>query len=208
MRDLSLRKEKPFAVGLRQIRPRPGIAPFTTAEIVLDHIRVCKALIPEIRNVARVNVERQLRDFVGDKIRGCQDWLAMVGHKRSSGCIYREVGISEDRNCMTEHPIPVADLARLHLEKGVPLEELIFYPVARIRKSSDVKLPRRSPLAETVALNLPFSRYAAAGIEIAAFDGEVIPAESWTLEDHFRKLESCEVIQSVRRQILEKGHGR
>jgi len=160
--------------------------------------------VSTLQATAKINVERQARDLVGGKIRACQNWLGMVGHARSSGCLYREKGLNERDDCMTEHPIPIADLARLHLEQQIPLHELIFFPVARIRKASDVKLSRRAVVKTGATLIKPFSRYAEAGIEILAFDGELIPGATWTMDDHWRKMESCAVLQAVRREVLNR----
>ncbi|MDG5499758.1 hypothetical protein [Marinobacter sp. BGYM27] len=150
-----------MAIFIPGIRNKHGA---TTADVVAEQVALCKANLLTIEEVAFFRKPREMRDEINRRLRGCHDFMGMAG-SRKSGCLYREVGLDFDTSVVCEHAIPVTAMVSL-FETGTPFEELVFYPVARISKSSDQRFGRLKLTKSGHSLERPFLRYHAAGIEI------------------------------------------
>lgn len=174
----------------------------TTADVIVEQIRLCKNALGAIERIAVYRKQRELRDEVGRRLRGCHDFLGMAG-SRKRGCLYLEVGLDKSMPTVCEHAIPVSELVSLY-QAGVPFECLVFYPVALISKESDMKFGPLGLVRSGPSLEMPFMRYYEAGVFLETHDGIAVSCESWTMEDHWDLVRSTPELYSVRKDVLRK----
>lgn len=174
----------------------------TTSDVIAEQISLCNANLKSIEEFAFFRKEREKRDEINRRLRGCHDFLGMAG-SRKDGCLYREVGISTGAQVVCEHAIPVSALVSLY-ESGVPFEELVFFPVARISKNSDSRFQKLGLVKSGHDINIPFKRYHKASIEIETHNGEVIDCEKWSISDHWNLVISTPEISRIREEVLQK----
>lgn len=188
----------------------------TTADVIAEQIALCKANLLSIEKIATFRKAREKRDEISRRLRGCHDFLGMAG-SRKYGCLYREIGLKSNENVVCEHAIPVTALVSLY-QKGVSFERLVFYPVARISKKSDMRFGKngtvKSGYDETLDQTLddtfddtdirPFLRYCDANILIETHKGDEVNCETWTMKDHWRLIEETEEIASIKYQVSQK----
>ncbi|HHY0326223.1 TPA: hypothetical protein ACVU01_003509 [Vibrio cholerae] len=170
-------------------------------DILLEQILLCKANISTIERVAVFRKDREINNEINRRIRECNIFLATQGD-RKGGCLYREVGIDAG-NQVCEHAIPVSELVNLY-KMGRPIEDLIFYPVARISKESDKKLRSLGLAKKGHDLKFVLSRYFRAEIAIETFEGKRVDCEKWTMEDHWFLVESSKKVSSIRNSLKVK----
>ena len=178
----------------------------TTADVIAEQIALCNANLKSIEKIAFFRKEREKRDEINRRLRGCHDFMGMAG-SRKNGCLYREVGLSSDAQEVCEHAIPVSALVSLY-ESGVPFEELVFYPVARISKDSDKRFQELGLVKSGHELDIPFMRYHKASIAIETHFGEKIDCGRWSLSDHWNLVNSTSEISQIRVEVLEKLAGK
>lgn len=122
---------------------------------------------------------------------------------RKNGCLYREVGLTPDTQVVCEHAIPVTALVSLY-KLGMPFEEMVFYPVARISKASDKRLEQSGLVKSGHDLSFPFLRYHKVGIVMETYQGLAIDCDIWTMENHWDLVEKTQELSIIRREVLNK----
>jgi hypothetical protein len=174
----------------------------TTADVIAEQIALCKANLFTIEKVAVFRGPREKRDEINRRLRGCHDFMGMAG-SRKFGCLYREIGLNSSATLVCEHAIPVTAMVSLY-EAGTPFEELVFFPVVRISKTSDQKFGSLGLTKSGHELNKPFLRYHKAEIEIETHFGEKVSCEDWSIEEHWRLLEKTPELSSIRKEVMAK----
>lgn len=177
----------------------------TTSDVILEQIILCKVIVKSIEKYATFRKEREVKDEIRRRLRICHDFLGMAG-SRKYGCLYKEPGVTNKFVC--DHSIPVSALVDFYKEK-IPFEELIFYPVARISKESDMKfnLKGSSLVKSGHDINFPLIRYFKAGINIVTYEDKSVDCQKWTMEDHWRLLAKTESLTNIRNEVQEKIKG-
>lgn len=188
-----------MAIFIPGIRNKHGA---TTADVVAEQIALCKANLLTIEKVAIFRKPREMRDEINRRLRGCHDFMGMAG-SRKFGCLYREVDLNPEAPVVCEHAIPVTAMVSLY-EAGTPFEELVFFPVARIAKTSDQKFGSLGLTKSGHDLERPFMRYYTAGIEIETHFGIKISCNDWSFEDHWRLVEKTPEISHIRQEVIAK----
>lgn len=188
----------------------------TTADVIAEQIALCKANLLSIEKIATFRKEREKRDEISRRLRGCHDCLGMAG-SRKYGCLYREKGLKSNQKVVCEHAIPVTALVSLY-QKGVSFERLVFYPVARISKESDMRFGKngtvKSGYDETLDQTLdgtfddahirPFLRYHSANILIETYEGVEVNCETWRMEDHWALIGKTKELVSIKNDVSQK----
>jgi len=174
----------------------------TTADIIVEQVALCESNLKNIEEIAFFRKEREINDEINRRLRCCHTFLGMAG-SRKLGCLYREVGLTEEDRTICEHVIPVSGLASLY-ENGVQFEKLVFYPVALITKTSDKRF-RELGLVKTGhdPLNI-FRRYCTANIKIETHERNEIDTQSWTIDDHWSLVESTPQISNIKIKVHKK----
>ena len=186
--------------GVRNIRGAD------TADIIAEQIALCESNLRTIDNVAFFRKEREKRDEINRRLRGCNDFLGMAG-SRKDGCLYREVNITSDVPMVCEHAIPVTALVSLYEEGFASFEKIAFYPVALISKMSDKRLGNLGLVKSGHDNEIDFKRYNTAGIRIETHEGNEIDTETWSIKDHWALLKSTPPLANIKakvRKILEE----
>ena len=173
----------------------------TTAHVIAEQIALCESNIRNIQKIAVYRKEREIRDEINRRLRGCHDFLGMAG-SRKNGCLYREFELNETTQLVCEHAIPVSGLVSL-FEAGTPFEELVFYPVARIAKTSDKKFEKMGLVKTGHDSTYIFSRYHKVGIRIETHEGFKIDTETWSIQQHWELVESTPELLQIRTQVRE-----
>lgn len=174
----------------------------TTADVIAEQIALCRANLESIERIAYYRKPREKRDEINRRLRGCNDFLGMAG-SRKWGCLYREKGLGADEDVVCEHAIPVTSLVSLY-EAGIPFEDIVFYPIARISKESDRRFNRLGLVKSGHELSLPFLRYHKADIKIETHEGVAISCELWTMDDHWKLLRETKELHNVQQEVLQK----
>ncbi len=174
----------------------------TTADIIVEQIALCKANLESIERIAKFRIAREMRDEINRRLRSCHDFLGMGG-SRKKGCLYREVGHSEKENLVCEHAIPVTALVSLY-QKGVPFEQLVFYPVSLISKESDKRFESLGLVKSGHSEEIPFLRYYKADIQIETHHGAKIECNKWSMDDHWKLIEQTAELNSIKNEVDQK----
>lgn len=174
----------------------------TTSDVIAEQIALCKAVVKVIGEVAKVRKNREINEEIGRRLRICQDFLGMRGTRRY-GCLYRQVGLNEKTPVVCEHAIPITALVSLY-HKGELLEDLVFYPVARISKESDKKFGSLGLVVKGHDLGMPFRRYREADIKIEDHNGNPIDCTAWTMEKHWKLLDETKELSRIRNEVKDK----
>lgn len=160
----------------------------TPALQIKDRIRLKLRYLSMVQEeIAQRTLNRRFHDepqrTINDLIRWCHGAMGMYAGT-SSGCLYVESAISKSGSVI-EHVIPVSDLVDLYFRKNVPLPLLLFLPVAKISKESNLLLRVRAKT--NLNHKFPFRRYAESGFNTQICDhaGNPIDLRNYTLEDHF-----------------------
>lgn len=172
----------------------------TTADVIAEQIALCEANLESIERVAFFRKDREKRDEINRRLRGCHDFLGMAG-SRKNGCLYREVGLEPDTLVVCEHPIPVTALVSLY-DIGMPFKKLVFYPVARISKKSDSRFEQLGLVKSGHDLNFPFMRYHTAGIHIETHDGQAIDCSTWSMDEHWDLVGNTRELSVIRQEVF------
>ena len=188
-----------MAISIPGIRNRYGA---TTADVVAEQIALCKANLLTIDRVAFYRKGREKRDEINRRLRGCHDFMGMAG-SRKLGCLYREVGLNTEVSVVCEHAIPVTAMVSLY-ETGTPFEVLVFFPVARISKTSDQKFGSLGLTKSGHDLERPFLRYHTAGIELETHFGMRVSCKDWSMEDHWRLVDRTPELSNIRNEVIAK----
>ncbi len=188
-----------MTISIPGIRNKHGA---TTADVVAEQIALCKANLFTIEKVAFFRRPREKRDEINRRLRGCHDFMGMAG-SRKFGCLYREVGLNPEIPVVCEHAIPVSAVVSLY-EAGIPFEELVFFPVARIARTSDQKFGRLGLTKSGHDLERPFLRYHTAGIEVETHFGEKISCKDWSIEDHWNLVDKTPELSNIRQEVMDK----
>lgn len=188
-----------MAIHIPGIRSKHGA---TTADVVAEQIALCKANLLTIEKVAIFRKPREIRDEINRRLRGCHDFMGMAG-SRKFGCLYREADLDPEVPVVCEHAIPVTEMVSLY-QAGTPFEELVFFPVARIAKTSDQKLDGQGLTKSGSDLDRPFMRYHTAGIEIETHFGMKISCKDWSIEDHWSLVDNTPEISHIRQELTTK----
>lgn len=186
-------------IVIPRVRNKGGAS---TADILVEQILLCKETTSAINRIAHFRKEREIRDEINRRLRTCHDFMGMAG-SRKSGCLYREVGLTPNQKVVCEHAIPVTAIVSLY-EQGIGLDELVFYPVARILKVSDLKFGKLGLTKSGHDLQYPFMRYALAEIEIETHFGDKISCSDWSMEDHWDLIEKTVEMAELRKAVLTK----
>lgn len=174
----------------------------TTSDVIAEQVALCKATLRSIEDIAYFRKAREKRNEINRRLRECHNFLGMAG-SRKRGCLYRQVGLYESTLVVCEHAIPVTALVSLY-EEGVDFADLVFYPVVRISKEADKCLTKKGFGTSGHDLNFPLLRYYKAGIQIETYAGNPISCNSWSMEEHWKLVETSEKLTSVRNEVLGK----
>ncbi|UTA78361.1 hypothetical protein J4377_10220 [Halomonas sp. XH26] len=188
-----------MVIFIPSIRNKHGA---TTADVIAEQIALCKANLLTIEKVAVFRKPREKRDEINRRLRGCHDFMGMAG-SRKFGCLYREVGLNSEDSVVCEHAIPVTAMVSLY-EAGTPFEELVFFPVARITKTSDQKFGSLGLTKSGYDLERPFLRYHIAGIEIETHFGTKISCKNWSIQDHWKLVDETPELSHIRQEVINK----
>ena len=170
----------------------------TIADLIKENTKLCEANISTIRRVARFNGDREVRDEINRRLRGVHNLLGMAAGSRRHGCLYIEKNLDETLSFVVEHAVPVSALVSLYNE-GIPFIELIFFPVARISRQSDLKLNSEKLVksGHDESMKYIFKRYAIAGVLLETYDGVPVDAATWTIDNHYELIRRTPEIGAV-----------
>jgi len=187
-----------MAIKIPGVRNKYGA---TTAHVIAEQIALCESNISNIQTIAIYRKEREIRDEINRRLRVCHDFLGMA-RSRKYGCLYKEVKIDEEQPLVCEHAIPVSGLVSLY-ESGIAFEELVYYPVARILKTSDKKFEKMGLVKTGYHTNFIFLRYAKAGIRIETHFGHEIDTSLWTIQNHRELIEQTPELIQIKQNVRE-----
>ncbi len=176
------------------------------SDLIKNHINILEAVIPAIKKVSKYGTERQIKNEINKRIRECQNILGMWGDRRS-GILYFEKSINflevKDKNKFTvEHVIPVSATVQRYIDGDpIPIEKLIFNPIALITTESDKQLREKGLAKSGHDFDFPFRRYKQVEIEIKDLHGTVINCENFSIEDHFELIHKVPELQEVINEI-------
>ena len=188
--------------------PKSRIANAQPSDLILQYITIGKKII-ELWSQAKFNKDRKVNDTVATIIRDCNGILGCGGNFKN-GCLYREESVKEiwkpksGEDVICDHAIPVSELVKLYLQKNIPPEELIFYPVVRISKEANEKLTKAGLAKKGNEPDFPLSRYSKTDMKIVTHFGEEIDPKMWTIEQHMDLVRNTpelkKIIDSLREQ--------
>jgi len=150
-------------------------------KLKLDYLKLVQS---ELQNK---NINRRFHDeprrIINDLIRWCHGAMGMYAGN-NSGCLYLENNLQAS-NSTVEHVIPVSELVDMYFNKNICLPLLLFFPVAKISKTSN-DLLRQIPKTNANH-DFPFRRYRKAKIKSKIFThtGIEVDLERYTIKHHF-----------------------
>ena len=172
-----------------------------TSDIISEQILICKANLETLKKLAFYRKNREIRDEINRRLRSCHDFLGM-GSSRKLGCLYREVNLKPTDAVVCEHAIPVTALVSLY-QSGVNFEDLVFYPVARISKLSDMRFNKLGLTKSGHDKDFPFLRYHKASIRIETYLGEEIDCKKWSIDDHWKLVNDTRELFTIRSEVMK-----
>jgi len=185
---------------------KPRIKGSTPASHIKENIRLGLEIASIYEN-AKYYSDLRAKHAIGTTIRDCNGTLGMTG-KIKNGCLYREFGLSEfwkkgnGEVVVCDHAVPVTELVRRYREEDECIEKLIFSPVVRITKKSDIKLVKAGLGKKGHKTGLPLFRYSEIKMRIVTHKGVEIEPEKWTDEDHWDLVESTEELSPVWKELF------
>lgn len=194
-------------VRIPGVRGKGGASP---ADLILEHIELCRENVKTIERIATHQKKREMRNEINKRIRACNNLLGMTSGSRRFGHIYRETDLQKGEKLVSEHVIPVSELTSLY-ENGAPLEELIFYPIALISNASNALLNKRGLNRSRKDCSKPFSRYSEAGIKVESHLGREVETKTWGMADHWDLINETQELANIMdavysRSLSHKSH--
>lgn len=96
-----------------------------------------------------------------------------------------------------DHAVPVSELARMHVEENVDIEDLIFYPVVRISQEANNQLTRRGFAKRGFEAKFPLSRYSNIELKIVTHFGQDVDPRTWTFDQHMELVNDTPELKEV-----------
>jgi hypothetical protein len=177
-----------------------GVTPLL---LLQDNIYYGKKIVEVTREHVKYYRELRINEAIAKIIRQCNGTLGAAGSQKN-GCLYRENGLPEfwkknnSENVICDHAVPVTELVRMHVNEGIPIEELIFYPVVRIKKSTNDTLTKIGYAKGGTKIGFPLFRYShLENIQLLTHHGDPVDPKTWTTQDHWRLVKSTPELKDI-----------
>ncbi len=133
---------------------------------------------------------REIRNDIDYYLRRYHEYC--IKQRDGMAAHYHEIGADADTDF--EHLIPAARIRDLLLAGVLSTEQALNAPTVRLSRNKHKQLGEAGWSSSTPDMWCPFRRYTQVfAADFQTFDGESIDAETWTLEDHYRRFDYLKI---------------